>query len=362
MTEFDVASRTILLVKHGSTAYGTTVAGSDVDLKGVAIAPMRFYLGFSKNFEQEEELVRKGHPNDKVVYDIRKFMKLASECNPNIIEVLHVSPEDIVSCDEFGQKLIEIRDTLICQTARFRFAGYAKGQLSRIKTHRRWLLNSEQFERPAPTRAEFDLPPIDEKRKREIDAAFATIQKRLDEWNVDMMGLDESEKINLQTRLAELLGSLKFSRDDVWNAAATSTFDDRNLVARLQREHEFANRVEDWKKYHKWKLDRNPERAALEARCGFDSKHGGHLYRLMVMCLEILEGKGVIVKRPDAARIRRIRNGEIGFDELMEEVDRLDAACEAAFRVTKLPKKPDLDPLDGICAEAIMKYNHSKNH
>src|SRR4051812_39149436 len=78
--------RTVLLVRHGSHAYGTNVATSDEDFKGVAIPPKEYFHGYTKVYKQAE---LKAPDPDAVVYDIRKFFNLAANCNPNIIEVLH---------------------------------------------------------------------------------------------------------------------------------------------------------------------------------------------------------------------------------------------------------------------------------
>ena len=96
---FDLDSRTILLVRHGSHAYGLNTATSDLDVKGVCIKPADCYFGFLKRFEQAELMVSKGHEQDRVVYSLDKFAALAADCNPNIIEVLHVDDSDVLKCD-----------------------------------------------------------------------------------------------------------------------------------------------------------------------------------------------------------------------------------------------------------------------
>ncbi len=82
-------SRTVLLVRHGSHAYGLATETSDLDIKGVAIPPADYFLGFLKRFEQAES-----KQPDMSIYDIRKFFQLACDCNPNIIEVLVVFQYD----------------------------------------------------------------------------------------------------------------------------------------------------------------------------------------------------------------------------------------------------------------------------
>ena len=61
-------NRTILLVKHGSHAYGTNIDGSDEDVKGVCIAPLENRIGLIKTFEQ----VQAASPVDHIIYTTRK--------------------------------------------------------------------------------------------------------------------------------------------------------------------------------------------------------------------------------------------------------------------------------------------------
>lgn len=358
MSSFSVESRTIYLVKHGSHAYGTNTPTSDLDVKGICIPPADYYLGFAFNFEQQEELAAKGHPQDKVIYSIEKFMRLAADCNPNIIEVLHVAEEDILRIDYFGKKLRENAHLFISKKAKHTFSGYAHAQLKRIQTHKGWLLQQEKYERPKPTREEFDLPPLGDGHKAQIEMAFAEVQSRLDSWNIDMRGFDEADKIHLQGRMADLLSSLNVDREGLWTVAAKASFGaDDNLIQRLQKERHYANVVSDWEKYHIWKRTRNAARAELEAKYGYDTKHGGHLIRLMRMCKEILEGKGVLVKRPDAQEILEIRNGAWSYERLIEEANRLERECDELYKTSSLPHKPDIHKLNDLCVEIVHEYH-----
>src|SRR5271154_3820859 len=101
MTHFDVDKRTILLARHGSHAYSLNTPTSDEDFKGVCIKPRDCYFGFTKRFEQFEHMGSKTDGVDKVVYSLEKFAALAADCNPSIVEVLHVADSDIVAIDGF---------------------------------------------------------------------------------------------------------------------------------------------------------------------------------------------------------------------------------------------------------------------
>jgi hypothetical protein len=113
------------------------------------------------------------------------------------------------------------------------------------------------------------------------------------------------------------------------------------VVETLAREKRYRSAVRHWEAYERWKEERNPARAALEARFGYDTKHAMHLVRLMRTGLELLETGELRVRRPDAEELASIRDGALSFDALIEETERLSARIEAAAVRTALP--PDVD-------------------
>lgn len=317
--DFDIEKRTILLVKHGSHAYGLATPTSDLDIKGVCIEPAEYHFGFMKTFEQHEAMVSKGHPEDKVIFSLRKFMRLAAECNPNIIEVLHGAEEDIVKIDEFGEWLRDIKDDFISKKARFTFSGYAHAQLKRIKTHRAWLLNPPSG---APERKDFGLADKREISKSDL-GAYQALQDRADK---------EGTEVAL---ISDLPG---------------------NVIEQLANEKRYAAAKMHWEQYNHWKQTRNPARAALEEKYGYDTKHGSHLLRLMRMCKEILEGKGVIVKRPDREELLAVKQGRVAYDPLIEESERLEEECKSLYETSPLRKEPDRKFLDEQCIKMTEEY------
>lgn len=119
--------RVIYLTKHGSQAYGTNIATSDTDIKGVAVPPPEYFLGFNKHFEQAEF-----HKPDMVIFDIRKFIGLAADCNPNVIEVLYTDPADHLYTTPQGELLLAYKSHFLSQRAKHTFSGYATGELKKI--------------------------------------------------------------------------------------------------------------------------------------------------------------------------------------------------------------------------------------
>ena len=124
----------LFLTRHGSQAYGTNVEGSDEDFKGFSIPPQPYFLGFCGRFEQAEF-----KKPDMVIYDIRKFFRLAADCNPSIIEVLFTQERDHRLVTDLGRMVLEKRDLFLSRKAMYTFSGYATSQMKKIKAQQQWL-------------------------------------------------------------------------------------------------------------------------------------------------------------------------------------------------------------------------------
>jgi hypothetical protein len=348
---------TVLLVRHGSHAYGTNTATSDEDFKGIAIPPRKYFLGTMHRFEQAE---LKAPDPDAVIYDIRKFFNLAADCNPNIIEVLHTDPSDHFIVDPIGEVILEHKNEFLSKKIKHTFLGYSVAQLKRIKTHKRWIMNPPSA---PPTRASLGLPEQTLIPNDQLMAATAEVQKELDRFQFDFMeGLEESQKIGIRTTVSEMLAELKITADQHWEAAARKIGLTDNFIEIMQRERQYTSAKREWDQYQNWKKTRNPTRSALEEKFGYDTKHAYHLVRLIRMCREILTTGVVQVKRPDREELLAIRNGAWTYDQLIEFADREDKALAELYNTsTALPKTPDKEKLDQLCIRlvqmALSKYS-----
>lgn len=338
---------TVLLVRHGSRAYGTNTASSDEDFKGVCIPTKEYFLGSLKKFEQAEL-----HDPDTVIYEIRKFFKLAMECNPNMVEVLFVEPEDVVFCSKLGRELLDHRDEFLSKKIKFTMIGYAVSQLHRIRLHKRWIMSPPTH---STTRAEMWLPEQTLIPADQLMAAQAEIQKELDRFQFDFMeGLEESQKIEIRAIMSEMLAELKITADKHFEAAARKIGLDDNFIHLMQLERQYAGAKREWDQYQNWKKTRNPARAVLEEKYGYDTKNAYHLVRLIRMCREILTTGKVLVKRLDREELLTIRNGAWSYEQLIEFAEREDLALNELYNsTTVLPRTPDKEKLDQLCIRLV---------
>jgi predicted nucleotidyltransferase len=110
--------------------------------------------------------------------------------------------------------------------------------------------------------------------------------------------------------------------------------------------------------YDEWVRKRNPERAELERKHGYDTKHAMHLLRLLRMAREILERGEVLVKRPDAAELLSVRDGALSFDDLLARAEEMGEALPRLAAASPLPDQPDEEHLDALCCR-IVRSVHS---
>lgn len=328
--DFDLRAHTLLLAVGGSRAYGIHTSASDVDIKGVAVPPARYLHGFLQRFEQidtpahltpyadllnaEETAAVATTKLEGVVFDLRKFLSLAAEANPNLLDLLFCRDEELRLVTPLGALLREQRSLFLSKRARHTFAGYAHAQLKRIRGHREWLLNPPKEE---PTRVAYGLPEGGGVMPRDQLGALDTLLER---------GMT-AEDLGLSVGALELL-----QREKYWRAA---------------RRH--------WEQYQTWKTSRNPARATLEERFGYDTKHGAHLVRLLRMGLEIMQEGRVHVWRGDrdADELLAIRAGAWSYDRLITWADEVDAKLEGLYAESHLPREPDRVAIDRLCVTVV---------
>jgi len=367
--EFDLRSHTILLTLAGSRAYGLHTEESDVDVKGVCIPPAIYLTGCFKRFDQADKPshmepftsllspdLRAAVEHEKLegtVYAIQKFMKLASDANPNILDVLFCRDSEVLFQTDAGKTLRENREMFISKKAFYTFRGYAKSQLSRILTHRAWLLSPVETK---PQRADFGLSE-DKRSLRTYRESKSAIRKRMDQWAWDFGDLPDSEIIRLKSVLSDTVADMVTSDSDEWARAGRSLGMTDELLEKLQAERAYDQAMQNWKQYQDWKRRRNPKRAAMEAESGYDRKHAMHLVRLYRTGAELLSTGKVNIWREDRDELLAVRNGAYSYDEMMSLVKKEDDTLQELVRtnVCVVPNKPDREKIEQLCSRLVLQ-------
>jgi hypothetical protein len=373
----NIEDRFLIFAVTGSQAYGLTIDGvSDLDLKGLFIAPKPYYLGL-KQIEQLEGKGAEGvftsqestkglkkldwmpekfnwlQGNDFVLYELRKYLSLLRNANPNIQEILWLDSYQYLH--PLANLLIENRDRFLTKQVKASYIGYANAQLKKVETHRKWLLN----------------PP--QKQPQPKDFGFSELYKplSLSELNAFLYFLwlvvrDCIEYLQpaeeLRNLLLEKIDYKQVFLDHRFPEEAHRQIQEYTLASNDFMKLTFASRQylaarKEWDSYQSWHKHRNSKRREMEAKCGFDAKHASHALRLLYTGKEIIKTKTLIVDRRkagDAEYLVEVKKGNISYEEVMTECDRVYNEIKAIKEQDiDLPDRVDDNLLNHICIELV---------
>jgi predicted nucleotidyltransferase len=378
--EFDLAKHTHFLCVTGSHAFGTATPESDLDLKGIAVAPKEYFFGYAKNFEQNDrqwmpddypfkslvsayadrnDFTVPDQPLDQTIYALKKFMKLAADCNPNILTILFAAESDVLLETPLAKQLRVHRDMFLSAKVRYTYSGYAVSQLKRIERHKRWLLDPPSHK---PTRLEYGLPEGSTVPADQRQAAEKLIDQYMRDWLCMNDDLDRSLLATIHNRLTDFISLVIHKDEDLEDMARTAAVKKlgmtENYIKVLQAEKAYTQAKREYKQYTDWKKNRNPDRAKMEAESGYDRKHAYHLIRLQRMCNEILTTGKVLVKRPDASELLDIRNGKWTYEAVLTHAKELEQKSEDLYKNKQyvVPKKSAVNALNNLCVKLHQEF------
>lgn len=311
---------TIFECVAGSHAYGNATELSDVDYRSIVIPPERFYQGIAE-FEQKLDWPDGG---DRVAYSVTKLLRTLASANPTMMELLWM-PEDCIKFMTPAYRILrDHRDQFITLMCRDSYLGYAASQMGRINRHKAWM------EKPL------------EKPKREDFGLFD-----------DMVMSTE-----LLIKLSEL-----FDRSivDYEHGMVDITKVDTPLLRRFNNEYKFEKAKKQYKLYRGWVKNRNPARATLEAKFGYDTKHASHLVRLLAQSeLIALTGKlEVRLNNEDLQLIKAVRAGDYKYDELLFLAAEMERDVKQIFEENpcNLPARCDMLSVEWLNGSIIKMAN-----
>lgn len=321
----------------GSHAYGTNIATSDVDYRGLFFAEKASirtpFFPISEVSDVSEE--------DTKYYELNQFMKLYSLANPNILELVFTDMSKVELTSDPYELLRAEAPKLLSTKVAFTFSGYAIAQLKRIKGHNKWINNPQPVDKPVHASYISLVHNFTSAKVFKIDPLSLNMNHVLVHYGNDILAVYELDGGKLFN--ADLTLKIHPHADDTLTRLDDNN--QRNLpkyLVKFNRDQYKADH-DTWKNYWQWKKHRNEARGTLEEHFGYDTKHAMHLVRLLNMGEEILTTGQVHVLRPDAELLLDIRAGKWTYEEVVAFAEEKDAAIrEVHYKTSDLPKAPDL--------------------
>jgi predicted nucleotidyltransferase len=324
----------------GSHAYGTNVEGSDHDYKMVYIQTPESVL---EHGYQEQVNITK----DETAYEIRRFIELCCTGNPTMLELLY-SPEDcIIYKHPVFDEIMKHRDSLLSKSCRWSFGGYAFSQIEKAEgLNKKMNWEKTKIERKSPI--DFCWLVLDKQTAIETEnlpkqgvyplADWLTI-KGLTQQNVALTKLNHSKEGYQLYLLENPHGIVTDTSNDL--RTAETPIGITPIATVLFNPDAYSRHCKEYKEYQEWLSKRNVQRYVDIEGHGqqIDGKNLLHCVRLLDVGIEIAEGKGILVRRPNAAYLVEIRKGKHNLKAILESCREKLAALDKAYEISNLPDK-----------------------
>ncbi|HZJ42841.1 MAG TPA: nucleotidyltransferase domain-containing protein [Pyrinomonadaceae bacterium] len=294
----------ISLCWRGSMAHGMYVPKNDPDsiddkdVMGIYIGPLEHYLGFDR-----KDVYEKWEGEwDCVFYELRKFVGLLLNCNPNVLSLLWVKPNGIIFESPLGARLRENRDLFVTRKAYHSFSGYARDQFKKMISF-----------------------------NQEAQALMQQLEEKLTSFGIDpdssdagnaLRGLDGKPFVGATTEMMEVVKRFRGERRRFYSGG---------YMGKKRRE--------------------------LVRRVGYDAKNAAHLIRLLRMNIEFLTEGTLYVERADAVELLDIKRGAWPLEKVKAEAERLFQLAQEAYVRSSLPPEPDHRAAEQLCVELISEFH-----
>lgn len=309
-TEPRLGDRILLLGLSGSRGYGTSLEGSDVDLRGVVLPMASDLIGLTA-FDQYED-----RATDTVLYSFGKLIRLLLRSSPGILELLGLDRDQYLVLTDAGRELIDRKALFLSRQAGDTFGAFARAQMKR-------LLNAQARDR---------LPQA-ERESQILDS----VARALEDFNRRCGEEGTKARLYIGEAVTEGLEKEIFLDADFRRCPLRRYNDLMNTLHSVVRAYDKAG---------------GRDHAKDEAHL---NKHAMHLIRLYMMGIDILEKEEIRTHRPpeDLALLMEVRRGAFMEDGVLgkaffEMAGDYEARFLEAKERTRLPDAPDMAGIEAF--------------
>ena len=333
----------------GSRAYGLHTPSSDTDIRGVFILPQDEF--YSLNYVSQVN----NDSNDIVYYELRKFIELCSNNNPNILELLNVPDH----CVRYKHPLFDSikMSMFLSRKCEMSFANYAYAQIKKARGLEKKIVN-----------------PVEKERKSVLDFCYVLengkskeLLRYLEQKNIKQENCGLS-KLSHMKDCFNLFHSSQISykgvvKSDSSNEVALSNIPkgEAALAMLFFNKDGYSSYCRKYKEYWEWVEKRNDDRYATTVAHGknYDSKNMMHTFRLLHMAKEIAVEGIVFVERSDREYLLDIKKGKFEYDELVSKAEDLKTELVMLYQKSNLPDLPNLDSINSLLVKIRKEFYNS---
>jgi predicted nucleotidyltransferase len=354
--ELRASGRIAYEVVAGSHMYGTAVATSDIDIRGVFAFPKDVFTCVSSLKPQEEV---SGDKQDTKFFELRKFIELAAECNPNVVELLWPPDDCVKIMTPLMQEIVSNRSLFVTKKAAMSFVGYARDQIAKARGQNKMVNNAEPEKEPSKDDHCFIIDDF-----RAVDGIpfgthdFPARPKPLSRTGIDLSQYHCAalERVEGVYRLYHYGEGAKgvFRGNGMLVCESIPESDERRRFSGLlvYNERGFEKAHKDWKRYWTWMKERNQARWVGKDGGKFDYDHKNlmHCMRLLMSGINLIKNGEPIVRfsGADLKYLMDVRHGSHSYDELISKAELMIQDIDSSADKASIPSKPNVHKVNDL--------------
>ncbi len=334
----------------GSRSYGLHTSTSDIDIRGVFILPKQQFYSMNYIGQVNDET------NDTVYYELRKFVELCTNNNPNILELLAVPDHCVNHIHPLFRKFTVA--LFLSKRCELSFGNYAYSQIKKARGLEKKITN-----------------PIAKERKSILDFCFVfsegksiSIKNFLKEKNIDQTNCGLSKLTHMRGCYSLFHNSdLNYKgimKNSLSNEVALSSIPKGEQVMAMMcfNQDGYSTYCKKYNEYWAWVKKRNADRYATTINHGknYDSKNLMHVFRLLNMAKEIGEEQKICVDRADREFLLEIKAGNFEYEFLVEKAALLKNSLTKIYNESGLPELPDKEKINSILVDVRNSFYSSQ--
>lgn len=338
----------------GSQSYGLSTEKSDTDIKGVFIQSNEDIL--SNKYVPQVDINK-----DTVYYELRRFLELLSVGNPNVLELLYLPYECILTDSPEWAFLYKNRIKFLSKDCCNTFAGYAKTQLRKASG-----LNKKfNFEKSRTERKDIqDFSKIVDRESGRTQTIKDWLKDNgYDQSQIGLTSIDGFrdcyrlyvDEIKWASDIHRFEGQIETRNyrgigDENTNEPRCSVIEKYRIndwvgIVYWNRE-QYSSHCKEYREYQKWLKNRNEDRVATNKKHGqnYDGKNIMHTVRLIMTAQEIpLQHKINVNRSEEREFLLSIKNGDVDLKKIMEEWGQKAENLKALYDKSNLQNTVDID-------------------